>query len=73
MVIKMGELTFPTTRAEIVDFLEATPHFGQNMMTTFPKKVGKRPGRVTPRISATTDQKPLTTVLAFAVSDLFLP
>ena len=24
MIIKMGELTSPTTRAEIVDFLEAT-------------------------------------------------
>ena len=27
MIIKMGELTFPTTRAEIVDFLEATSAF----------------------------------------------
>ena len=53
--------------------LRLHPHFEQNMMTTFPKKVRKRPGRVTPRTSATTDQKPLTTVLAFAVSDLFLP
>ena len=64
MIIKMGELTFPTTRAEIVDFLEAT---------YVSEEVRKRPGRVTPRTSATTDQKPLTTVLAFAVSDLFLP
>ena len=27
MIIKMGELTSPTTRAEIVDFLEATSAF----------------------------------------------
>ena len=27
IIIKMGELTFPTARAEIVDFLEATSAF----------------------------------------------
>ena len=46
MIIKMAELTFPTARAVETISLRLHPHFEQNMMTTFPKKAGKRPGRV---------------------------
>ena len=70
---KWEKLPFPQLEQKLSISLRLHPHFEQNMMTTFPKKVGKRASRVTPLTSATTDQKPLTTVLPFAVSDLFLP
>ena len=72
------ELTFPTTRAEIVAFLEAKSAFWAKHDDYVSEESGKTSRscgscRVTPRTWATADQKPLTTVLAFAVSNLLLP
>ena len=39
-------LPFPQLEQKLSLSLRLNPHFEQNMMTTFPKKAGKRPGRV---------------------------
>ena len=49
------------------------PAFFGNVVIMFCSKCGCRSCRVTPRTWTTADQKPLTTALAFAVIDLFLP
>ena len=70
---KWENLPLPQLEQKLSISLRLRPHFEQNMMTTFPKKGGKRPTRGDRVVLHHLLGRPLTNDLAFAVSDLFLP